>query len=353
MPNGYRHWCFTLNNPTADDLVRCAALATPLDGVRYFSAQHETAPDTGTPHIQGYIEYFSQCSRETAIARLAFHHRPHVEARLGTADQAAAYTLDPAKRSAPPLDLFYEGGTRSIATQGTRSDLANAIEAATNGASLRTLWTDHPSVMVRYGGGVMRGLTYWQAPPRPAIQGDYQARKVVVICGPTGLNKTGRVWRDHPPDDIYPLPEPTSSGVFVDGYCGQPVALIDDFGRGYIRWTLFLKMLDRYPLLMNTKGGTVWWNPSTIYITSNVRPSEWFPALTTQGLDLTPMFRRITETIDLFPPATARAPLFEPITLPMHLYDPIHPAEDPADNLPIALPFAELDMVSSDTPYVL
>jgi len=47
-----RDWCFTLNNYKAID----EAILRQLDS-KYLIYGYETAPETGTPHLQGYV-YF-------------------------------------------------------------------------------------------------------------------------------------------------------------------------------------------------------------------------------------------------------------------------------------------------------
>lgn len=38
-----------------------------------------------------------------------------------------------------------------------------------------------------------------------------------------------------------------------------------------------LKMLDKYPIMVDIKGGRVPFLFSKIYITSNVDPKDWYP----------------------------------------------------------------------------
>ena len=48
----FRNWVFTLNNYTEDDIQR---LANPYEQVKYIAYGKEIAPNTGTPHLQGYM----------------------------------------------------------------------------------------------------------------------------------------------------------------------------------------------------------------------------------------------------------------------------------------------------------
>jgi len=82
------NWCFTLNNPTEDDESFLSSLWT--DGkCTYLVFGRETAPETGTPHLQGFIS-FPRRKRLGAVKQI-FGQRPHLERCRGTAFQAAAY----------------------------------------------------------------------------------------------------------------------------------------------------------------------------------------------------------------------------------------------------------------------
>lgn len=80
----YRRFCFTWNNPDeqSEPLLR---LLAQRDDVRYLIWGRETAPETGTPHLQGFIIYkipstFAKVKADTS-------HRIHVEnARAPAAD---------------------------------------------------------------------------------------------------------------------------------------------------------------------------------------------------------------------------------------------------------------------------
>ncbi len=39
-------------------------------------------------------------------------------------------------------------------------------------------------------------------------------------------------------------------------------------------------MLDKYPMLCETKGGMIYFNPDKIYICSNKHPDEWYTNIT-------------------------------------------------------------------------
>lgn len=48
-----RRWCFTINNPQEEDRDKI----TGIRGTKYLIYGNEIAPETGTPHLQGYIVF--------------------------------------------------------------------------------------------------------------------------------------------------------------------------------------------------------------------------------------------------------------------------------------------------------
>lgn len=82
-PRGYR-WCFTVNNYSPCDITRIASISCP-----FFIFGLETAPTTGTPHLQGYIE-FTQYKRRSAVQKL-IHPKAHLEPAKGNRRQNIIY----------------------------------------------------------------------------------------------------------------------------------------------------------------------------------------------------------------------------------------------------------------------
>ena len=98
-----------------------------------------------------------------------------------------------------------------------------------------------------------------------------------VFWGPPGVGKTRRALEEAG-EGAYWLTKPQGSGtVWFDGYDGHEVVVIDEF-YGWIPRDLLQRMCDRYPLLVQTKGGTVSFTAKRIIITSNKAPEDWYRA---------------------------------------------------------------------------
>lgn len=84
------YWCYTLNNPSEDDILRLKALhTTPANRVVYHVFQLERAPDTNTRHVQGFIAFGTRVLFQTAKKRLS--DRVHLEVARGTPAQNTKY----------------------------------------------------------------------------------------------------------------------------------------------------------------------------------------------------------------------------------------------------------------------
>lgn len=114
-------------------------------------------------------------------------------------------------------------------------------------------------------------------------------RRCYVYYGPTGTGKSRTAW-DNAGFDAYPKDPRTK---WWDGYQGQEKVVMDEF-RGAIDISHLLRWLDRYPVLVEVKGSSVVLRAKVIYITSNLHPSAWFPALDHDTLSA--LLRRINIT---------------------------------------------------------
>jgi len=117
-------------------------------------------------------------------------------------------------------------------------------------------------------------------------------KTVYCFVGPTGTGKSRRAW-DEAGDLAYPKDPNTK---FWDGYKGGNHVVIDEF-RGAISISHVLRWFDRYPVLVEIKGSAIVLSATTIWITSNLHPRDWYPTLDEETKQA--LLRRLT--IVLFP----------------------------------------------------
>lgn len=250
-----KHWCWTLNNYTTADTERLTALGTELPTpIIYLVWGHEKG-EQETPHLQGFVSLEKKCSLR--YIRDLISDKAHYETARGKPHQAATYC----KKDGD----FKEFGNCPNG-QGNRSDLDQIAEKCRTSVAITKIAEEHPASFLRYAGNIVK-LKHLYRPQRsgqPIIH---------VFWGRTGTGKTRRVWQFADEQQIW-----ISSGTrWFDGYDGQPGALFDDFSGGWFEITYILKLLDRYPFPVPVKGGFVWWCPKTVFITSNIKPDEWYP----------------------------------------------------------------------------
>ncbi len=78
---------------------------------------------------------------------------------------------------------------------------------------------------------------------------------------------------------------------WFDGYDGHECAILDDFRPEWCKLSFLLRILDRYPMAVEVKGGMRQWKPKTIYITCPKHPEECY---LDAGEDIKQLIRRIT-----------------------------------------------------------
>lgn len=125
---------------------------------------------------------------------------------------------------------------------------------------------------------------------------------VYWLYGPTGSGKTR--FAVEKSGDSYWI---SNDCKWFDGYNGQECAILDDIRAGSYSFEFLLRLLDRYPVLVQIKGGFAVWTPKHIYITAPARPEEVFVNHETgQTWDkIDQLLRRIDEFIE-FPRETTQ-----------------------------------------------
>lgn len=246
MNSKARAYCFTLNNYTDEDIERIQAIEC-----RYLVFGREVG-EQGTPHLQGYIS-FKNARRGRAVKEL-LGSRVHLEGAKGSPKQNRQYCTKAGD--------FIEKG--EIPQQGKRSDLQQIKKAIDDGKSENYLWDKHFNKMVIY----RRAFSEYR---NSRASKRTMPSRVFIFHGPTGTGKTRRAWAIDP-DSTWVH----AGGNWFDGYCGQRVAVFDEFDGDDIPFKLWKKLCDRYPMQVPIKGGFRNWNPAIIVFTSNKQPTSWW-----------------------------------------------------------------------------
>lgn len=219
----YRCACFTLNNWTEEEL-------TNLENIKYqYMIIGKEKGKEGTPHLQGYIEFDK---RKSMKQLKKINNRIHWERRKGTQFQAISYCMKEKD--------FKEYGEKKI--QGKRNDLTKARELVKKKGMRALLDQDicpnnqEIRVCEKY-------LTYCEETRK-------EKPEVIWIYGRSGIGKT-RLAHELGGNDIYMKDE----SIWWDGYDRHETVIIDDFRGKHMNFTYLLKLLDRYEMRVQVKGG--------------------------------------------------------------------------------------------------
>lgn len=247
-----RDWCFT----SFDD----APPKWDEDKMQYMVYQREQCPETLRLHWQGYLE-LARSSRLKTVKTILDDPTVHLEPRRGTREQARAYAMKDETRQD---ELVYEFGTWREKAQGARSDLATVVACK----SVVEVKEKCPQQYIKYHRGIEK---LFQNPRR-----NFKTH-VSIYWGPTGTGKSYTAFRDAGDDFYVKMP-----GKWWDGYSGEECCIIDEFDPNRYDVDDLLRLLDRYPLRIETKGGSADFCSRRIIITTHFDPETWYPKRTAE-----------------------------------------------------------------------
>ncbi len=302
--SSYKSWCFTINDVArlvrteTEDPITAEWFSEALSGFLSFPErrnlfsyacwQLETAPTTGNLHCQGYI-YFKTNRRMGNVKQFIgdigqlfrgnLRLNPHIERAKGTASQNRAYCSKPETAIA---GTFREIG--DLPRQGNRSDLAELAAAVAEGTQLTDIAALFPSEYIRYHRGIQALKTALSTKPRSSTVDP----TVYWWFGSTGTGKSRTAFDTYP--DAY-IKMPTNK--WWDGYVDQTVVILDDYRPTMCPFHELLRLLDRYPMKVEFKGGSTELQATTFIITTCSRPEALWHGKTDEMIDQ--LIRRLTE----------------------------------------------------------
>lgn len=248
-------------------------------GSTYMCVQHEQCPSSSRFHYQGYIEFESKMRFDNIKRRIGIPGI-HLERCRGSQEHNITYCSKMESRCElcdRPIKII--GDPKQ---QGKRSDLEDIKEHILKGSTEYSIFTEHPGSFIRYHKGIAHAMSIVS---RESTQ-RFREIDCVIWWGDTGTGKTRRAYEEFP--ELYKL-DHSENQLWWDGYRGQTTLLIDDF-YGYIRYSLLLQLLDRYPMRLAIKGGHTYANWTTVIITSNQEWTKWYE----KPSDQSALRRRIT-----------------------------------------------------------
>lgn len=252
-----RYWILTINNPDKDfDDYQD-------DGINILVGQLERG-EAGTLHWQLYVE-FKNPVRLGTVRRV--FTGVHAEKRRGTRADAIKYcTKDESREEGPFYRGISAGAAEAIvsgrATNQQTAALLEVKEKIKAGEDEVNIAEEHFDLWVRYYKAFERFRVLTTQPRNHEM--------TVIVCqGPTGTGKSrwameqfpGAYWKQR--------------SNWWDAYGSQETVILDEF-YGWLPFDLLLRLCDRYPLLVETKGGQVQMVARRIVITTNSLPDRWY-----------------------------------------------------------------------------
>lgn len=213
LSNQAKRWIFTVNNPTDDEQYNLYTLGESIESegedsiCSYLIFGDEVAPETGTPHLQGYLCLRTK-KRISYLKEVPGLERAHLELARGTHAQASAYCKKDGS--------YHEWGSAPAAT-GTGAQfeqLREWVASQETAPTIRDVWETFPSLAARYRHAVLEcialfgkepalvdgALRPWQQRVNDFVDSPPDDRKILFVVdenGNEGKSWLCRYWLSH------------------------------------------------------------------------------------------------------------------------------------------------------------
>lgn len=251
-----RNFCFTLNNylETDEDILKNLQIS---GRAKYLLYGKETAPSTGTKHLQGFVVFPSLKNLPAVVAELP--RGAHVEVCRGNVQDNVKYCKkggDFVEMGAAPADKRKE----------TMEEWALAKKQAEEGK-----FDDiRPDFYCRY-------LHNWEMIRQRKLQ-KQKLEWLPAVCGEWwwGVSGAGKSWKARA----------ENPGAFIhtrthwwNGYDGQDVVIMDEMTPDFARMMRchLCEWADIYPFNAEIKNSMQFIRPKKVIVISNFSPEECFP----------------------------------------------------------------------------
>lgn len=215
----------------------------------YLIFKREKCPKTEKLHWQGFVQYNRKVNRSMKrIAEDLGSKMIHVEKCKGSVEENLKYVKKLESAVGEPKEFG------KVSSQGDRNDLSIVKEC-------KTLKEVPMELYIKFHKGI-KEYRLLHAEPRNWMT------EVYILWGPAGTGKSMYC----PRENAYWK----NDSKWWDGYDGEEEIVLDDWSEKNFSREYMIRLCDRYPLKIETKGGTVEFRGKTIYITTNENPLLWY-----------------------------------------------------------------------------
>lgn len=280
----YRAWTWTdfkMMNSIDDQMKN--------ERVRFIEWANEIAPETKAKHRQAWGQFLQGVTMGQVQKMVGYKcHCEPVKDPVGchyycsTQDQEGSgfntKLKDPEKPQLGLQEYFGEQATwhetrGTQVKQGSRSDIHDLYQSLKEGKSVLECFEEHTEPMFKY----IRAATDLRKELDKKDKPKFERKLVHVWCGPPGTGKSHKADCVHGEELVYHLGKTQYQTKFWEGYSGEQIVCLDGFDGSWMTFQELEHLLDGYAQTVNLKGTSRWGRIKHVYITSNLKPMEWYP----------------------------------------------------------------------------
>ena len=261
-----RAYVFTLNNYTEEELENIKKLK-----YKYIIIGDEIG-ESGTPHLQGYINFSSSTSFNTVKKAIP---KAHIESAKGTPRQNYEYCSK--------QQILFEDGDQPAPGKRKDIDAIKEYIESTSNPNMSDIIDNYATSLQ----SIRLGETLLKYKEKP--------RTTRPICiwyhGDTETGKTARAFNNYP----NPYIKDNCLGGFFEGYDAHETIILDDMRADTFPWSDLLRLTDRYPNRVNVKNTSRQNLAKYIIVTSPQSPEQMFEGKVNENIyQLVRRFSEIT-----------------------------------------------------------